>query len=287
MKFTKSVINLIRERSSWRTYTGKPLNETIKTQIERILNPDKIESPFKDLSGCARFTLIRLHDVNPNVIDKIGTYGMIKGAVEFIAGAVEKSDYNLEHYGYLFETIVLGITDLGLGSCWLGGTFSRSQISDLIQLKSNEIIPAITPVGYPATRRWKEKLIRSIAKAKVRKSWNELFFNGDFNTPLTQEIIGEYEDILEMVRLGPSAGNRQPWRILKEREQNVYHMFVKHSESKKLAGYNQFVRLDIGIAICHFDLVAKERGISGAWNINMPNIEIPKDLKYTISWIGK
>lgn len=285
MQFSKSIIELIRERTSWRTYLYKTLDETTRKKIEIIIKDGDFNSPFKNNAGNSRFMLISVPEIDPNENIKIGTYGMIKGAQEFIAGATEKSEYDLENYGYLFETIILIATDLGLGTCWLGGTFNRSQFANFLQLNENEIIPAITPIGYPATRRWKEKLIRSVVKAKVRKPWDEIFFTEDFNTPIDQEKIGEYKTILDMVRIGPSAGNNQPWRIVKERERKAYHFFVKYSEDKRLSAYNQFVRLDIGIAVCHFDLSAKELGISGRWDVNQPNLEIPKGLKYTISWI--
>jgi nitroreductase len=260
------------------------LEAEFRNKIEQILKLENVVSPFKSSAGKSRFMLINLPEVNPELNTKIGTYGMIKGSQNFVAGAIERSKYDLEKYGYLFETIILAITDLELGSCWLGGTFSRSQVSEILQPKDNEIIPAITPVGYPATRRWKEKVIRSFAKAKLRKPWNELFFQGDFNTVISQETIGEYKDILEMVRIGPSAGNRQPWRILKDNDHNVFHFFVKYSEDKKVSAYNQFVRLDIGIATCHFDLSVKEKGLPGVWEFKKPNLEIPNGLKYTISW---
>jgi nitroreductase len=284
MQFTRSILEIIQARTSWRTYTNEPLEAEFRNKIEQILKLENVVSPFKSSAGKSRFMLINLPEVNPELNTKIGTYGMIKGSQNFVAGAIERSKYDLEKYGYLFETIILAITDLELGSCWLGGTFSRSQVSEILQPKDNEIIPAITPVGYPATRRWKEKVIRSFAKAKIRKPWNELFFQGDFNTVISQETIGEYKDILEMVRIGPSAGNRQPWRILKDNDYNVFHFFVKYSEDKKVSAYNQFVRLDIGIATCHFDLSVKEKGLPGVWEFKKPNLEIPNGLKYTISW---
>jgi nitroreductase len=287
MQFSKSIIQIIQERTSWRTYRNKPLDEETKNQIENILKLKGIESPFKSSAGQSRLKLISLPDIDPEKNIKIGTYGMIKGAREFIAGATKKVEYDLENYGYLFETIILGVTDLGLGSCWLGGTFNRSQFSDLLQLNENEVIPAITPVGYPAPRRWKEIAIRSFAKAKIRKTWEQIFFLGDFSMTVNQDEIGTYKTILEMVRIGPSAGNRQPWRIIKEKERDIYHFFVKSFGDKSFNVYEQFVRLDIGIAICHFDLSAKELGISGKWEFTKPNLGIPKDLKYIISWIGE
>ena len=50
--------------------------------------------------------------------------------------------------------------------------------------------------------------------------------------------------------------------------------------------YNVFKRLDIGIAVSHFDLVAKELGIQGEWTFEQPNISKDEGLEYVISWIG-
>ncbi len=284
MQFSKSVVEIIKERTSWRTYLNELIENEPRNQIDRILKLEDIESPFKDLSGNSRFQLISVPEFDPDENIKIGTYGMIKGAQEFIAGATEKSEYDLENYGYIFEAIILAATDMNLKTCWLGGTFKRSQFSNMIQLKDNELIPAITPIGYPATRRLKERFIRSLAKAKLRKPWDEIFYIGDFNSPINQESIGEYKTILEMVRIGPSAGNNQPWRILKDINRDMFHFFVKYSDSKRGAVYNKFVRLDIGIAVCHFDLTANELGLKGRWEFLNPDITKPESLKYVISW---
>jgi len=263
MQFSKSIVKIIKERTSWRTYSNKLIENEPRSQIDKLLKIEDIESPFKNVSGSSRFQLISVPEFDPKENIKIGTYGMIKGAQEFIAGATEKSKYNLENYGYIFEAVILAVTDMNLKTCWLGGTFKRSQFSKMIQLKDNEKIPAITPIGYPARRRLKERFIRSIAKAKVRKPWDELFY---------------------MVRIGPSAGNNQPWRILKDINRDIFHFFVKYSDSKRGSIYDKFVRVDIGIAVCHFDLTAKELRLNGRWEFLNPNITKPESLKYVISW---
>jgi hypothetical protein len=61
---------------------------------------------------------------------------------------------------------------------------------------------------------------------------------------------------------------------------------VKFSKDLKMKGYNTFVNIDIGIAICHFDLTAKELELGGEWKVLEPNLQSPKNLKYVISWIG-
>ena len=50
--------------------------------------------------------------------------------------------------------------------------------------------------------------------------------------------------------------------------------------------YNVFKRHDIGIAVRHFNHIAKELGITGKWSFEQPDISTPEDLQYIISWYG-
>jgi nitroreductase len=287
MQFTKSIIDIIKERNSWRTYSKRSLEDTTKEKIIEILKLKEFNSPFSGSHGKCRFELVSVPEFDPDEKKKIGTYGIIKGAQEFIVGATEKNDYYREDYGYLMEAIVLSATDLGLGTCWLGGFFNKSLFSSKIHCQTNEVVPAITPIGYQAEKRRKsEKVIRSLIKADARYSWDKLFFEADFSNSLLQEKVGDYEILLEMVRLGPSAGNRQPWRIVKEKNKNIFHFYVKFNKSRQDKIYNQFVRLDIGIAICHFDLTAKEVRLKGRWEFLEPNLEKSDELTYVTSWIS-
>jgi len=288
MIFSKPIIDIIKERTSWRTYANQLLEDDTKEKVTQILSVKDFKSPFSNLAGKIRFELIGVPEFAPNERKKLGTYGLIKGAQEFIVGAIEKSDYYKENYGYILEAIILAATDLNLGTCWLGGTFNKTLFSTKINCQKNEIVPAITPIGStPETRRRKENVMRTIVKADSRFPWSKLFFDNTFSTALLRETIGKYETLLEMVRLAPSAGNKQPWRVLKEKDCDNFHFYVKFSKDLKMKGYNTFVNIDIGIAICHFDLTAKEVGMEGRWTFVEPSVEQPKELKYIISWIGQ
>jgi len=288
MTFSKSIIDIIKQRSSWRTYSGPLLEDDVKDKIEHLLTFKDFKSPFSELAGKTRFELIGVPEFAPDEKKKLGTYGLIKGAQEFIVGAIEKSDYYKEDYGYILEVIILAATDLNLGTCWLGGTFNKSLFSTKINCQKSEIVPAITPIGHTTeTRRKKEKVIRAFVKADSRFPWSKIFFENTFSTTLPRETTGKYETLMEMVRLAPSAGNKQPWRILKEKGCDIFHFYVKSSKDSKQKVYNTFSNIDIGIAICHFDLTAKEVGIEGKWEFLSPDINSPEELKYIISWIGQ
>ena len=109
--------------------------------------------------------------------------------------------------GYVFEKLVLFLEDLGLGTCWLGGTFNREELSLDEKVDDEYFIPIISPVGYEANKMpFKEKIIRKSISADNKKAFDKLFFNNDFNSQIDNETIREH---LEMVRLAPSASNKQ------------------------------------------------------------------------------
>ena len=88
-----------------------------------------------------------------------------------------------------------------------------------------------------------------------------------------------------MVRLAPSASNKQPWRILKK--ENEYHIFLKETKGyANTLGFN-IQKVDIGIAMCHFEMTAGEAGMDGHF---VDRVEQTKDiaaenLEYIVSWI--
>jgi len=84
-----------------------------------------------------------------------------------------------------------------------------------MDLEADELLPAITPVGYPTDQTLpSDRLIRLAAKSKKRKPWSELFFGPDGRTPLTENEAGPYRNALEAVRLVPKCLRSSPPRSL-------------------------------------------------------------------------
>jgi hypothetical protein len=281
MNTDKLIIALIELRDSKRDFSGQPIDaEAVKKIIETT--DDAGEPPFG--SGL-EFKFISNSTLSET--QRIGTYGMIKGASSFIAGKVRSGKHDLEDFGYAFEKIILKMTDLGLDTCWLGGSFKKEEFTGLMDLKPDEIIPAVTPVGVATGRTTlKEKILRFVIGAKKRKPWNEMFFNGQFNDPLSKKECGEYVVPLEMVRLGPSAGNKQPWRIIKDG--GYFHFFIERSPSYQALLKNLGVdlqRIDMGIAMCHFELTCRELKLKGCWKeSDTSKITTMTNSEYLVSW---
>lgn len=287
MKLQRPVAEIIKERYSCRTYKDKPIEADTKRKLEEALLSQN-QSPFK--SG-PRFILATATDEDRNSLKDLGTYGFIKDAAGFIIGAVKESDKSLEDYGYILEKLILYATDLGLGTCWLGGSFKKSNFSKKISSSGGEIVPAVVAVGYRGDKaRFRDEMIRRGAGSKKRMPWQDIFFSDDFKTPLGEDDAGDYAACLEMLRLAPSASNRQPWRIIKERSNNRFHFYLQRTKgyyqrNKMLFKMADLQRIDMGIAMCHFELSASHLNLRGVWKINNPGIKnLPESYQYTVSW---
>ena len=111
-------------------------------------------------------------------------------------------------------------------------------------------------------------MVRWSAKPERRKSPAELFFqagrSGDLE-PLGE--AGAWAGVLEAVRLGPSASNKQPWRLVVDRRGGDFLHLVLDED----VGYNNMLgdvklqELDMGIAMRHVEVAAEHYGVSGAW----------------------
>jgi len=272
----------IKRRASCRTYKDDPIKEADRQKLREFILTN-VQGAF---GNKVRFELVDLAGNEADKLTTLATYGMIKGASTFIVGAVTKGDRAMEDYGYSMEKIVLMATHLELGTCWLGGTFNRSASASRINKRDDEVIPAISPLGYPKDNSIRNSVIRFIARSSSRKPWEKLFFRGDTNIPLSRDIGGEYQLGLECVRIGPSASNKQPWRIMKEENDDIYHFYVSRTPGYgKLYPDVSLQDVDMGIAMCHFEVAVREMDGKGRWEI-VQSPHMQKGLEYIVSWIG-
>lgn len=283
-----SVVDAIQSRYSCRTYQNTTLSTENKSELLKYV----LDNQAGQFGAMSRFQIGTISS-GPAILKRLNTYGFIKGVNEYIVGAMTSSTdgLELEEFGFVLERIILKATSLGLGTCWMGGTFRKSIFSKMISLKDDEILPAVIAIGYPAEKRgFTDQVIRGFVKATRRKSWDKLFFNEDFLTPLIKEEANDFSTPLEMLRLAPSASNRQPWRIVTNSD--GWHFFLQRTEGYqdqailKMTDKADLQRIDIGIAMCHFELTLNEMNMTGKWQIKPQEINLPNDLiEYKVSWI--
>jgi hypothetical protein len=287
MQSNESITNMIRQRFSCRTYLEKPISSEKRQKLEEFISTLST-GPF---GGQASFHLLAASQQDSRALNDLGTYGFIQGATGYIIGATNPGNKNLEDYGYQMEQIILYATSLQLGTCWLGGSFTRSSFARKINAASDEVIPAVTSIGEMIDLEQARKgLLRRQINADQRLPWKNLFFDGRFDTLLSPQAAGLWATPLEMVRLGPSASNKQPWRIVQDG--NRWHFYLQRTKGYREGSLNRFLgivdihSLDMGIAMCHFELTARELGLHGHWLSQEPPLEKPDTLtEYTVTWV--
>jgi len=271
---------VIQARKSRRRYTGRKLTAVQEQELRDFFN-ENIQGPF---ANRVRFGLVDYRQERDG--GRLGTYGMIRGAKQFIAGAVMEHDGCYEDFGYTMEKNVLAATRMGLGTCWLGASFRKSRFSRALNCRPGEIIPAVTPVGaVTAGKTFFESAVSFAAGSHTRKPWQELFFSADSTTTLDPEEAGLWRYALEAVRLAPSAQNKQPWRIAFNTEHKRFDFYIHGAAQEKKGALGFMPRIDLGIAMCHFELAAQESGSTGSWKILQDRAPQMRGAMYRVSWI--
>lgn len=239
---------LVKNRRSVRTYDSRALSaedkEKLSEYIKTVENPYGMKVDFKFM------------DANE--------YGLkcpvVVGTDLYIGGKIQRTPFAFEAFGYSFEAFVLYAQSLGIGTLWLGGTMNRAAFEKAMELGENEMMPCASALGYPAEKRsLREKMMRGAIKADSRIPFEELFFNNSFAMPLSETSAGALAYPLEMVRWAPSAVNKQPWRVVVAK--NAAHFYLQRSKGFGAHDGIDMQRIDMGIALCHFDLAAKEVGL--------------------------
>ena len=287
MDFSKSVTEIIRQRFSCRAYRDTVIDAAVVDNLKSAAAAFAVGP----LGSKVRFDIVAATPGNQSGLKGAGTYGMIKKPQAFIVGAVSPHNKGLEDFGYAMEQLALHATDAGLGSCWIGGIFSKSNFAKKINAAHDEIVPAVVSLGYIENL---EKARNSAWRIKInainRIAWEKQFFSKSFGKPISVEEAGLYTNPLEMVRLVPSASNKQPWRIVKM--EGTWHFFLERTKGYgdgiifKLFKLADIQRLDMGIAMCHFELTARQSGLAGEWKVMEPDLQKPERTEYVASWAG-
>lgn len=177
----------------------------------------------------------------------IGSYGKIMAPHYLVITSEEKEGY-LENVGYTVENLVLGMTAMGINTCWIGGQVKKEHLRDFMDTQENLKPAMVISFGYAADM--EQQFRKSIDRVK-RKSVADLIIEG--------EPGDIWKNILEAVRLAPSAVNSQPWRFAFT-DQGVHVYCVKRSPLTKWI-YKRLNWVDVGIALSHLKIAAEHYGM--------------------------
>jgi nitroreductase len=206
---------------------------------------------------------------------------VIVGERTWIAGKVRRVPHAEEAFGYTFENVLLQALSMGAGSCWIAGTMNRSAFEKAMDLGPDEVMPCVSPLGEPADRMsLRETMMRRAIRADGRLPFGELFFDGDFAHPRASDPSRPLDRILELVRRAPSAVNKQPWRVVVCGDK--VHFYEKKNKAQTGSWDVQLV--DLGIALCHFALTARESGLALSFLQEDPGLACPAGTAYVASY---
>ena len=129
--------------------------------------------------------------------------------------------------GIVGESFVLEATAMGLGTCWVSGSFKRKELR--VPVAQNEAVLCVIAVGKPAAP-------LTQPTTRHRKS-PEHFCRGNYH-----DWPEELQDAAALVQAAPSAMNMQPWALY----MGPKGEFVLDASDR--------AQLDAGIALCHAEL---------------------------------
>jgi len=164
------------------------------------------------------------------------SYGLLSGVSHFIVMAGPKNDPHLfEKLGYYGEEVVIEATKLGLGTCWVGGSFNKKAVSDEL-VQEQDLLACVIVIGHPLLQpTMREQIIRSIMHLK--KEDQAKFYQTDGSHP------DWFMQAMDYVYHAPSAVNQQP----------VWMLVIQGKVMAKLRTINHYAWIDLGIAKRHFE----------------------------------
>lgn len=170
-----------------------------------------------------------------------GLKGTIKGT-DVYAAVIAQKNTPQELEGYVGEALALEATLLGLGTCWLGGSFYKGVVRQVTKLQEGESVHCVIAIGQCA----------EAAPAHRRKDMAKLCSLDEAALTALPAWQGR---ALQCARIAPSAINLQPWKFTA----------TDKTVAVVKAGFSPYAALDRGIAMLHVAAGAVSAGVNGVW----------------------
>ncbi|MDF2540345.1 MAG: Nitroreductase family protein [Herbinix sp.] len=228
-----TTLEAIEKRISRRSYLNEPLD---KNQITFL------QSHINKLNKDSGLSIQFIEDGSYAFHGFMKSYGMFHGVQSFFALVGKEDDIHLnEKVGYYGEKLVLEATKLGLGTCWVGGTYDKKHCPCTLQ--DHEILVCVITVGKVEDKQtFKEKTVYKLAHRKTKPI--EELYKSDVPVP------DWFLQGIKAVGKAPSAVNRQPVTIRYQSDDKI---------TASVASKGGYLLIDLGIAKLHFEAAAGGR----------------------------
>lgn len=206
---------LIKNRHSVRRYKDIKLKDSDITKINEYIK----EINQNDLS----FELVTNQNIFKNLI--LG-YGFIKNCNNYIIMGGKDNELLEEKVGYFGEELVLKLLDLGIHSCFVGGTYKKKKVKN--ELKDGYRNVLVLAIGYGENN----------GKLAKTKTFDDI--------SISKDVPDWYKKGIELVLLAPSALNQKKWEF----------EFIAPNQVRIKSFGIHFPKVDLGIAKYHFEIGA-------------------------------
>lgn len=231
-----------QNRISRRAYLPNALSDGVREGI--TAEAERINALFPEGKILLSF------DRADSVFDMLGSLGAIKApaAAGFLCDT--GTPFYYEKCGYMGEAFVLSMTAMGIGTCWVTGTYSKSGAAEVFPCVDGQTVAAVSPLGFVEGMRPLGEQMLELLSGNRRRRGVESYLPGYATAP---EWI---RAAVDCVLLAPSGMNAQPWAFC-YRDGGLY--------LKKTSGQLSCRYIDQGIAMFHAELGARRAGFPCRW----------------------
>ena len=261
---------LIQNRKSVREFTNKKVAASALAEIEGYYQ----KSCQRLIPDLETELYVFGEETKEALEGAAGYQSFLIGAPQYLILLSAKDVYAGENAGYIMEDLVLKLTDMDLGSCWL--TFSDSeQVKKALNITSPLDVAAIVAFGYgvKTTKRLRLNVLSmSNVDISAQRQYfapkhgihDMVFMNSWGNCDGVDEFIGFYDDMLwealYAATLSPSYLNRQPYGFIIH-DDGITLVQTPDSHTGEIDG-----KLDLGIVLLHFTSVAAQWAGKITWH---------------------
>lgn len=247
-------LELLAERHSVRSYSVEPLKEDIFNSLRSEVTYINTHEAGLNLQLCLD---------QPDAFAGLSrSYGFFRNVRNYLACVIDPTfDFAMERAACNAEQFVMFCVEKGLGTCFVGGTFSRKHVA--AQVEVYEKIPFVVTFGIPDEKHT-SVLVKGMVKMMHRnKKRPRDFFEGtEADYADACRLIPDLERGLEAIALAPSALNKQPVRLRLDHSGESPRLIAVTGDYEKFAA-------DLGIAKYNFSAVIPgfwDWGEAGAFN---------------------
>jgi len=222
-------------RRSRRKYLTTPIDNAIKEKLNSLAQE-------YSLKGNIRIEFVWDDGSAFNGLRK--SYGMFSGVQNYAGLIADKNDFEaIERLGYYGELLMLQAVSMGLGTCWVGGSFDRKLCP--FTLSDDEMIICTIVVGNALEKDGlRERFIHSLTHRKT-KTIEEMIV-------IDKSAPDWFMKGMQAVQQAPSSMNQQPVQFSLKNDQ----VTASIDDMSNVGSV-----LDLGIAKLHFELGAS----CGTW----------------------